>query len=142
MSTSLNRKEVYREYITEIWEQNRLDALESYFTGDFVDHAAPPGLAPGLAGARQFFAMLKAAFPDYRMAIDLEVAEGNLLVVRLLEAGTHRGMLFGIPPTGRRISTSSTRILRFRGRRMCEQWSNRDDLGMMQQLGVIRLTGS
>jgi predicted ester cyclase len=142
MSTSLNRKEVYREYIREIWELSRLDALEHYFTGDFVDHAAPPGRPPGRAGTRQFFSMLRAAFPDYRMAIELEVAEGKLLVVRLLESGTHHGMLFGIPPTGRRISMSSTRILRFRGRRMCEQWSNRDDLGLMQQLGVIRLTGS
>jgi predicted ester cyclase len=142
MTIGGNPKEVYSEYLHVVWEQKNLAALEKYYAADFVDHAAPPGLPPGLAGARQLITMLQSAFPDYSVAIELQVSEGDLLVARLAESGTQRGILHGVPPTGRRIKTSSTHIIRFSGSKMCEHWSNRDDLGMMQQLGVIHLLGN
>ena len=142
MSSPRSAKEVYSEYIKVVWEQKDLAALEKYFTTDYVDHAAPPGLPPGLDGTRALFTMLQRAFPDYSVSIELQLAEGDLFVARLVESGTQSGTLYGIPPTGRRIAMSSTHILRFRGGKMCEHWSNRDDLGMMQQLGAVQLLGN
>lgn len=142
MSTLAQLKEVHREYVQVVWEQKNLAALGQYLTPDFVDHSAPPGLPQGLDGTRQLFAMIQAAFPDFHATIELEIAEGDFCVARLAETGTHRGMFFGIPPTGRRISMSRTRIWRFRDGKMTEHWSNSDDLGLMQQLGAIQLLGS
>ncbi len=142
MSIINQLKEVHREYVQVIWEQKNLAALEQFLTPDFMDHSAPPGLRPGPEGIRQLFAMIQTAFPDFHTTIELEIAEGDFVVARLVEAGTHRGMFFGIPPTGRRIMLSRTRIWRFRDGKMSEHWSNSDDLALMQQLGVIQLLGS
>ncbi len=51
--------------------------------------------------------------------------------------GTHAGDLMGIPPTGRRIEVSGITISRFAGGKIAEEWHQGDDLGMMQQLGVV-----
>ena len=96
-----NLKELYREYIEVVWNQKgNLAAMAHYFDPDFVDHTAPPGTSQGLEGTLELFAMLQAAFPDYHTTIELQVAEGDWVATRLRESGTHRGILFGIPPTG------------------------------------------
>lgn len=141
MSSVQNLKELYREYVEVVWNQKNLAALDTYLSPDFMDHTAPPGTPPGLEGTRQLFAMLQAAFPDYQTTIELQVAEGDLLVSRLIERGTQRGVLFGIPPTGRLITLTSTRIVRVRDGKMCEHWGNSDELGLMQQLGAIQILG-
>ena len=43
----------------------------------------------------------------------------------------------GIPPTGRNIEISGITVSRFPGGEIAEDWYQSDDLGMMQQLGVI-----
>jgi predicted ester cyclase len=43
----------------------------------------------------------------------------------------------GIAPTGRQTSIIIIEIARFADGKIVEQWGSRDDLGMLQQLGVI-----
>lgn len=141
MSTTQNLKELYCEYVEVVWNQKNLAALDNYFSLDFIDHTAPPGTPPGLEGTHQLFAMLQTAFPDYRVTVGLQVAEGDFLVSRLLERGTQRSTLFGIPATGREITLTSTRIVRERDGKFVEHWGNSDELGLMQQLGAIQILG-
>ncbi len=56
---------------------------------------------------------------------------------RWTATGTHTGDLMGMSPTGRRIEISGITINRFSGGKIAEDWYQSDDLGMMQQLGVI-----
>jgi steroid delta-isomerase-like uncharacterized protein len=136
-----NLKQLYQEYIEAIWHQRDLAAMDRYFTEDTVDHAAPPGQAPGLAGLKVTFAMIQEAFPDWHITIEDMIVEGDKLVARMSVTGTHRGPFFGIPATGRRIATSGTHTLRYAGGKLAEHWSHSDDLRMMQQLGVVQMPG-
>ena len=65
------------------------------------------------------------------------VAEGDLVAYRATLSGTHRGELLGMPPTGRAFRVQHMHMLRMRDGRACEHWAVRDDLGMLQQLGII-----
>jgi predicted ester cyclase len=51
--------------------------------------------------------------------------------------GTHQGELFGIPPTGKRMSIGAISITRVENGMGVEHWSQVDQLGMIQQLGLI-----
>jgi predicted ester cyclase len=86
---------------------------------------------------KQYAAMNLGAFPDVRVSVEDQIAEGDMVVTRWTATGTHTGELMGIPPTGRRIEISGITINRFSGGRIAEDWYQSDDLGMMQQLGVI-----
>lgn len=140
-TTTTGLKELYAAYIEEMWDRKDLSRASNWFAEDIVDHSAPPGQGPGLAGLLALFRMMHAAFPDWNVRIELQVEEGDLLVSRIATSGTHTGTFFGIPATGRTFQSTSTQILRYRDGKMVEHWSNGDDLGMMMQLGVIQMPG-
>jgi predicted ester cyclase len=56
------------------------------------------------------------------------------------ESGTHEGTLRGIPPPrGRAVRQEHMHFVRYGDGKAVEHWWGvRDDLGMMQQMGVIR----
>ena len=52
--------------------------------------------------------------------------------------GTHQGEFRGIAPTGEEVEINGIGIFRFSPEgKVVESWDNMDQLGMMQQLGVI-----
>ena len=69
------------------------------------------------------------------------VAAGDLVAYRATLSGTHEGELLGMPPTGRSFAVQHMHMLRMRDGRACEHWAVRDDLGMLQQLGIIPAPG-
>ena len=85
--------------------------------------------------------MFLGAFPDLAVTVDDIVAEGDKVVLRSTGRGTHTGDLQGIPPTGKSMTISAIDIFRVSGGRIAEQGEMFDQMGMMQQLGVIPAPG-
>jgi predicted ester cyclase len=81
--------------------------------------------------------MLTTAFPDHRIDIVDMVAEGDKVVMRITFSGTHQGSYMGIAPTGKHFTMELINITRVVNGKAVEHWGVRDDLGMLQQLGVI-----
>lgn len=52
-------------------------------------------------------------------------------------SGTHKGEFMRIPSTGKKMSVGSIGIAKISEGQIFEEWKNFDELGMMQQLGVI-----
>src|SRR3970282_2938390 len=63
------------------------------------------------------------------------------VIYRWTGSGTHQGTLFGIPATGKKMSVDGITIDRFSESKLVESWNVFDQLGMMQQLGVIPSPG-
>ena len=139
MSAEKNKAVARRGY--EAINQNNLDALDEVVASDITDNDPAPGQAPGLEGVKQYFSSLHAAFPDVRMDVEEMIAEGDKVVARVSVSGTHRGEFMGIAPTGNRVTIKGIDILRVADGKMVEHWGKFDDLGMMQQLGVISEPG-
>ena len=126
-----------RRFYDEGWNANDLDVYDELVTEDFVDHQAIPGMAPGREGFKGLNAMFRSAFPDVRVDIDQIVAEDDKVACRWTSSGTHEGDLFGIPATGNKVRVTATVWYRVEDGRLAEGWINRDDVGLMRQLGVI-----
>jgi predicted ester cyclase len=65
------------------------------------------------------------------------VAEGDTVAVRVTMTATHLGPFLGVEPTGRRVRYEGMDFFRFEDGKMVEHWTSTDDLGLMQQLGVV-----
>jgi steroid delta-isomerase-like uncharacterized protein len=85
----------------------------------------------------QFYEMYFTAFPDLYYVIEDLIAEGDRVVARITNTATHKGTLNGIPPTGTKLTFTGTDIFRVVEGKITDEWSFYDQLGMMQQLGVI-----
>ena len=118
--------------------RGNLDAAEEIYADDYVGHnPSNPEDVRGLDAAKQAVADYRGAFPGLHVAIEDLIAEGDRVAARLRFRGTHLGELNGIAPTGRQVDCTRIVISRMEDRKIAEDWANFDDLGMMQQLGVI-----
>jgi predicted ester cyclase len=140
MSTESN-KAIARRWHTDLWGAGNLDRAlalaDEIVAADYVDHAMPPGLAPGVEGLKQQLTTFYTALPDIFSIADDLIAEGDKVVVRWHGGGTHNGEFFGIPPTGTAATITGIHIFRIAGGKIVEHWGNSDDLGMLRQLGAI-----
>jgi len=113
-----------------------LSMVDTHVAEDFIDHEEFPGIPPNKAGVRQFFEMMRSAFPDFHMTVHEILAEGDKVVVRMAIGGTHRGAFLGVPPTNKQVNVEGIDIIRVRDERAVEHWGVMDVAAMMQQLGV------
>lgn len=140
MSTEQN-KALYRRYIEEVFNQGQLATLDEVLAPDYVYRDAPPGTPPGAAAIKQVVTMFHAAFPDFRIELEELVAEGDKVCARATSRGTHSGPMFGIAPTGRKITMHGFTMVRVADGRIQESWVTNDVLGLLAQLGATSLPG-
>lgn len=128
-----------QRYFEEVWNRGRIGALDDLLTADYINHnpstADPP---PGPAGLKPIVVAIREAFPDLHYEIRDIVATDDTVVIRVRMTGTHRGDLFGLAPTGKRIAVDQINIERIRDGRIAEHWRVTDELSLMKQLGAVR----
>ena len=113
----------------------RPDAFAPYETFCVARHALD------YAAHAQFDAMLFTAFPDLQFTIDDLLAARDKVVARFTARGTQTGEFQSIPATGRTAAVSGIAIYRVSEGKVVEQWLEYDQLGLLQQLGVIPTPG-
>jgi len=77
---------------------------------------------------------VRSAMPDFHNQIEELVVHEEVVAVRLKYTGTHLGPLFGIAPTGKRISYSGAAFYRFKHNKIVQGWVLGDVLKLLQQL--------
>jgi predicted ester cyclase len=65
------------------------------------------------------------------------LAEGDLVATRKTFRGTHQGPFMGLEPTGKQVEIGLIDIVRVVDGRVTEHWNAVDNLGLLQQLGVL-----
>ena len=94
-------------------------------------------MPPTRESAKQYLGALTAAFPDFKYTIDYTVAEGDRVAQRLTGTGTMRGDFMGMKATGKSATWTETHMSRFANDRLVEHWASIDQVGMMQQPGLM-----
>jgi len=112
-----------------------LDALDDVMSPDVVDHDPAPDQGAGPEGFKQFFTMMRSAFPDLHVEVEHLVADDENVAFAYRVTGTHEGDFQGIAPTGKRIAARGLQISRFADGRITERWGSSDEAGIMKQLG-------
>jgi steroid delta-isomerase-like uncharacterized protein len=120
----------------EIVNQKNPDLIDEFYAPNFVWHE-PDRDIQGSEEARQFVSTFFEAFPDLNVTVEDEIAEDDKVVTRWTIRGTHQGELMGIAPTEKQIELKGITIHRIEGEKIAEEWERYDNLGMMQQLGVV-----
>jgi steroid delta-isomerase-like uncharacterized protein len=136
--TTTDNKRVVEEFISDLFTKGDLTAVDRYLDPNFINHDPPlPGSAAGGEGMRQASEVFRQAFPDWRSDVQQMIAEGDLVAEHFVAHGTHRGSVMGEPPTGQHVVLRGINIFRMAGDKIIERWGRLDDLGMLQQLGLV-----
>lgn len=137
MSTEEN-KAIVRRINDEVWSEGHLDVIDELIADDFVATVVgAPEQIRGPQGFREFVVMYRKAFPDLRITVDEQFAEGETVVTRWTATGTNEGELMGMPATGKQATTAGININRVSGGKLVEGWGLFDQLGLLQQIGAV-----
>ncbi|MEO7665758.1 MAG: ester cyclase [Dehalococcoidia bacterium] len=135
MSTETS-KALTRRVFEDVLNGRNLAALDELIATDYVEHNPLPGQRTGLDGIRDRYAMVLNAFNPHFTIEDI-VAEGDRVVLRWTNSGTHVGEFLGMPPTGKSYSIPGIEIWRVKDGRLAEHWDVVDIFGQLQQLGLL-----
>jgi steroid delta-isomerase-like uncharacterized protein len=102
-----------------------------------IDHTPASGPVVGREPGKQLIASFARAFPDTTLSVDLMVAEADSVAAFVSYRSTHTGPFMGHPPTGKVVRVTGMDIMRYRDGQVVELWSQFDDLGLLQQLGIV-----
>ena len=139
MSTQDNLALVQR-WFNEVFTQGNLSVADEIFAADYVNHD-PTGWPQGPQGAKAAASAYRAGYSDLAFTIEDQIADGDRVATRWTAHGTHDGELYGVPPTGKKVTVTGISIERVAGGKIAETWVNFDALGMLQQLGVVPTMG-
>ncbi len=131
-----------RRFVDEVFNGRQFDVVDELYRPDAYDHNMLPGLPQGPAGRKLQLGIYLAAFPDMHLAVEDLIAAGDRVALRWRIEGSHQGELMGIPPTGKHINVTGAVIERYVDGKMAEHWEIFDQVGMLQQLGVIPTPGA
>ena len=135
---SIENKALVRRWFEEVWNRGRTAAIDEMLSGHGVVH----GLGADVHGSeefKRFHAAYCNAFPDIAIQIDGIIAEGDIVAARWSGTGTHRGDGLGFAATGRQVHFSGMAFVRIEQGKIVEGWNNFDQLGMLQQIGLVNL---
>ena len=136
-------KALARRVFEEAFNAGNLDVIDEVATDTFVNYdAALPEPGIGIEAAKASIAAYRDAFPDLKLTIKEQIAEGDRVVTRWIARGTHKGELMGMPPTGRQATVTGITIDLIQNGRISESRTNWDTLGLLQQLGAIPATAT
>src|SRR5688500_7987371 len=95
-------KSIVRRLIDEVWSQGHFDVVDELVATDYIGHSQSAETETrGTEGYKQFFAMVRGAFPDVQFTVERELSEDGYAAAHWIARGTHLGAFAGVPPTGK-----------------------------------------
>jgi serine phosphatase RsbU (regulator of sigma subunit) len=113
MSVEENNKALIRKFFGEVWSKGNVAAADEFLAPEFVVHHMLPGKEAGAEDYKRAVAEQHAASSDFHVSIEEQVAEGDKVVTRHIDSGTHDQEEFEeFVPSGARITIENITINR------------------------------
>ena len=123
MNTAEQNKLIVTRFNKEFIESGNMDSFKELVSPDFINRNSIPGVSQGPDGMIYFLQkVLKTAFPDLKVEIHDQVAEGDKVTTRKTLSGTHKGEFMGIAATGKQVEIDVIDIIRLKDKQYVEHW--------------------
>jgi predicted ester cyclase len=124
--------------VFEVWSTGELERLDGLVSSDVLHHDPyDPNAAEGLIGMKRTIDQNRQIFPEMRLTVEDQIAEGDKVVTRWRGEMTHSGEIAGVAPTGNRITITGITIDRFDGGKIVEAWRSMDVLALLRGIGTV-----
>jgi predicted ester cyclase len=133
MSREENNRQLVHRLRDRLLETRDPDAVDEFFAEGFVSHNMPPGLPQGRDGVKLFLRAFEQV-GELDVQIDEMICEDDRVAVATTTSGVHDKELFGMPPTGKRLTVTGIDLIRIEDGLIAEHRGLTDTVGLMRQL--------
>lgn len=130
----INYKDLVKRYYEDLWNKQNRDMIDVVFADDITFRGSLNMEAKGKEQFKEYMDNILNGIPNLYHGIETIIEEDGLVAVRAVYNGTHRGELFGIEPTNRRIKYNGASFFRFREDKICDVWVLGDLVTLKDQI--------
>ena len=130
-AVSEENKELARRFL-EAQARGDMETLDELMSPDFVDRSLLPGQKPSREDYKRSLADMLSVYPNTGFTVEAQIAEGDMVASRFTGTSVHRGKFLGADPTGEETNYSGIHIHRISGGKIAEEWSEADNLEVVQ----------
>ena len=145
MAVEQDNGAIVRRFMDLVWNGGELSAIDDLVDDDFTNFGVRrPG---GHAAMRHIVTVWRTAFPDLHYEIQEEIVHDDKVVHRVILRGTHLGefqpgvgparIMGAMAPTGRSFEADQIHIYRVQDGKIVEHAASRNDLLLLNQLGLV-----
>lgn len=131
-----DKKQWVKNFYSEVLNKGNVNLINNLVSEKYQEHEHLPGYPPTRDGLKQFFTMMRKAFPDLNNDIEFMVVEGDNVVSYITMTGTHKGEYMGVAGDGKSFKITVIDIITVVNGIMTEHWGVGDYMTMMEQLGL------
>jgi len=135
-NTTEDNKRIVRAFIETAFNQHQANHAADFLTPDIKWHGGTLGTVEGRDNFAGLIGAIVSALPDLHNAEQDIIAERDIVSVRAVVDGTHKGDLLGIPASGRHVRWDAVDVYRVVDGKIAEEWAADDLLAFVYGVGA------
>ena len=136
MEARKNKKTI-RRFIEEIENTGDVSNIHKFISEDYVEVHNGETFQIGIKGAIDHVLGVRRVFPDLKMTIEKQIAEGEWVATVYSLTGTFKEEWFGMAPTGKSIAFTGVNMDRVKGGKIIEHGGASNLLDPLLKSGVV-----
>jgi steroid delta-isomerase-like uncharacterized protein len=126
-----------RRMVERAFNQGMLTVVDELLAPNGITHIPSWGMPHTREGLKQLIALFRSAFPDMRCIVEDEISVGDRVAAHWMLRGTQTGLFLGNRPSSRSIVVQGMIFARIENGQIAESWTLLDQMGVLQQLGIV-----
>ena len=126
-------------FMNEVFTEGKMEVIDELVDPAFVEHVPlPPDAPKGIEGLKAFVSGYRAAFPDTSITVEQITASDDLVAVRSIWKGTHKGDWMGVKATNQAMEFEVFDIVKFKDGKATEHWGTDDSERKLMAAGSTK----
>jgi predicted ester cyclase len=138
MST-VDIKTLVRRYYEEVVSTGAVHRVPEFISPDYAEVYNNVTYPMGIEGAKEHILGVRGTYPDLRITVEQQIAEGEWVVSRVTVRGTHEGVWLGMRPTGKVLEMTGVNVDRVVRGLIVEHGGAANLLEPLLEAGAIRV---
>ena len=138
---SQKNKQVVRDYIEKVVNTGNVEKIAEYISPRYTEVYRNRKYPAGIEGAIEHVKGVRDTYPDLKVTVEKQIAEGEWVVTQITARGTHRGEWLGIRPTGKEVEYTGVNIDRLKDGLIVEHGGAANLLETLLEIGAIQIAG-
>lgn len=138
MSADANR-DLVRRWYQEVVSTGDISRVAEFIAPGYEEVYQNQRYPVGIEGAREHVLGVRRTYPDLRLTVERQIAEGEWVATQVTARGTHEGVWLGMRPTGMRVEMTGVNVDRVVDGRIVEHGGAANVFDALLAVGAIRI---
>ncbi|MCE1198801.1 MAG: ester cyclase [Marinilabiliales bacterium] len=134
-----DNKEIMRQYVEQVENNGDLSRIEHFIAEEYAEVYEGIRYPVGVQGAIDHVLGVRQVFPDLKLTIEHQIAEGDWVVTCYTASGTFQKEWFGMKPTGQPMVFHGVNVDRFLNGKIIEHGGALNMFDPLLKAGIIEI---